>query len=182
MNNSMMNTRFNLAICELHNKYIHGFDFNSDSNIKGHYLCMYVFNNNLDIYENEDDEEEDDELYINYFNINEIINLCKNYYNNDVDIVWKNHEYIRNYNHIISRANYIKPEIIEIFYLSGGESIAILKTFWIKIIQRAWKKVFRIRINVISKRLQLNSIKYREYTGKWPKSCSYLPSIKSLLN
>ena len=37
----------------------------------------------------------------------------------------------------------IQPEIAECIILSGGEYVAILKTFWIKIIQRKWKKVFR---------------------------------------
>jgi hypothetical protein len=37
----------------------------------------------------------------------------------------------------------LQPEIAECIILSGGETIAVLKTFWIKIIQRKWKKVFR---------------------------------------
>ena len=37
----------------------------------------------------------------------------------------------------------LQPEIAECIILSGDETIAILKTFWIKIIQRKWKKVFR---------------------------------------
>ena len=37
----------------------------------------------------------------------------------------------------------LQPEIAECIILSGEETIAILKTFWIKIIQRKWKKVFK---------------------------------------
>jgi hypothetical protein len=37
----------------------------------------------------------------------------------------------------------IQPEIAECIILSGGEFVAILKTFWIRIIQRKWKKVFK---------------------------------------
>ena len=37
----------------------------------------------------------------------------------------------------------LQPEIAECIILSGEETVAILKTFWIKIIQRKWKKVFR---------------------------------------
>jgi len=35
------------------------------------------------------------------------------------------------------------PEIAECIILSGGETISILKTFWIKLIQRKWKKIFK---------------------------------------
>jgi hypothetical protein len=37
----------------------------------------------------------------------------------------------------------LHPEIAECIILTGGETVAILKTFWIRIIQRKWKKVFR---------------------------------------
>ena len=37
----------------------------------------------------------------------------------------------------------LQPEIAECIILSGDETIAILKTFWIKIIQRKLKKVFK---------------------------------------
>jgi hypothetical protein len=37
----------------------------------------------------------------------------------------------------------LQPEIAECIILSGEETVAILKTFWIKIIQRKWKKVFK---------------------------------------
>jgi len=176
----MPSDRFNFAIYELHNNFIHGYDINSDHNIKGHYLCMYLFK----IYNSEDEEDENngDSSIIEYSNIADIINLCKNYYDNQLNINWRVHEFIRNYDAIISHANYIKPEIVEVFYLSGGESVAILKTFWIKIIQRAWKRVYLKRCIVISKRKEIKSLHYREYNGKWPNSCFYLPSIKSLLN
>ena len=51
------------------------------------------------------------------------------------------HPYIRNYNHI--NKNILSIQIAKNIILKGGESVAILKTFWIKIIQRTWKKVFR---------------------------------------
>jgi hypothetical protein len=38
----------------------------------------------------------------------------------------------------------LQPEIAECIILNGEETIAILKTFWIKIIQRKWKKVFKL--------------------------------------
>ena len=49
--------------------------------------------------------------------------------------------YIRNYNDI--NKNILNIQIAEKIILKGGECVAILKTFWIRIIQRTWKRVFR---------------------------------------
>ena len=58
------------------------------------------------------------------------------------------HPFIRNYKNIISNTNYIKPEIAEIFYLSGDECISILKTFWIRIFVRNCKnKMLRLSLS-----------------------------------
>jgi hypothetical protein len=46
---------------------------------------------------------------------------------------------IRNFAKIICNKNYIKPEIAECIILPTGETIAILKTFWIRIIQKVYK-------------------------------------------
>ena len=56
------------------------------------------------------------------------------------------HNLIRNYLHIV---NNIKPEIALILYLSGGECVAILKTCWLRIVQRAWKRVFQERRRMV---------------------------------
>ena len=77
--------------------------------------------------------------------------------------------------------NYIAPHIGEINYLPSGECVVIIKTFWIRLIQRAWKRVFHIRKNVILNRKRLLSQYFREIHGKWPFDCNYLPSIYGLL-
>ena len=51
----------------------------------------------------------------------------------------------------------------------------ILKTFWIKIIQRRWKKVFRERERILRGRKTLASIKYRELNGCFPEGYRVMP-------
>jgi hypothetical protein len=48
---------------------------------------------------------------------------------------------IKNHYHIINDLNCFKPEIAECILLPTGEVVAILKTFWIRIIQKRWKNV-----------------------------------------
>jgi hypothetical protein len=71
-------------------------------------------------------------------------------------------------------------EIAECVYLPSGHCIGILKTFWVRIIQRAWKKVFMQRKMCIQRRAHPSAIRYREIYGKWPHDCSVLPGLVGL--
>jgi hypothetical protein len=158
--------QFNLVICEIHNKDIHGFhETYSDPDVKGHYLCRHRINA-TEFFELGDDDDD--------------IAWHKQFYYNNVNNLY--HDFIQNYKDIILLPNYLKPEIAMVIELRGGERVAILKTFWLRIIQRAWKKVFNQRMIILNKRQLFNSIKYRELNGKWPTDCDYLPGLHGLLN
>jgi hypothetical protein len=73
-------------------------------------------------------------------------------------------------------------EMAECIYLPSGHCIGILKTFWLKLIQRTWKKICKERKMCLIKRCNMNSIYYREINGKWPSNCSRYPGIKGMLN
>ena len=153
-NNNGDGNKFSLGLCELYNKKIHGYIPGvSDPNINGHYLVVYGSNSSS----NDSDDNEDD------VDINDMVDLYRREYtklilepqhqyqgvnnNNTVSIQVHGYEHdlIRNYYNIVSNINnYIKPEIFQKIYLSGTECCAVLKTVWIRIIQRAWKRVFRL--------------------------------------
>lgn len=59
----------------------------------------------------------------------------------------------------------LKLELAECVYLPSGHCCAILKTFWIRIIQRKWKKVYRQRRQAI---LHWNKIRDREVFARGP--------------
>jgi hypothetical protein len=161
---------FNLVICEIHNKDLHGYNEESDPNIKGHYLCAYRMNDSLFDKIDEDDDENP--------HIYEMVQFYRTCYHVNPYV---NHDFIRNYKNIISNINYIKPEIAQVVELSGGELVAILKTFWLKIIQRAWKKVFQKRMEILAVRKSLYAIRYKEVNGKYPSNCRDFPSLTGLL-
>ena len=87
------------------------------------------------------------------------------------------HENIRNYKNIISKNDYIQPQIAQVIYLSSGECVAIIKTVWLKVIQRSWKRLCQQRKEILNKRLQNKSIIYKEMNGEWPQECINYPSI-----
>lgn len=184
-----------LMLCELHHPGIHGKTDGNSSDIETHYLVYGRFDpitgisiSQLEEYEeyNTDNEyESDDDIDENRFiRINDEIEFLKETYTNPANFdprYFGYHPTIRNYHNIISKSDYIKPEIGEYIILPTQEAIAILKTFWIRIIQKKWKKVFQERKNIISKRCHLSNLKIREIRGRWPETCANLPGLKGML-
>jgi len=82
-----------------------------------------------------------------------------------------------------------KNPVIEIgyLYLKSEENTypvtcCILKTFWIRIIQRTWRRVMNERNQILKERKKINSLLYRELHGKFPNGCAFLPTIQGMLS
>jgi hypothetical protein len=150
-------TRFNIALCELYNTNIHGPE---TSEVLTHHLVISRYK----------------ELNIEYIsNIAEYINNKYVYFRN------KHHDIFPNYRVMLLSDEYVKPQIVECINLDSGHCVAIIKTFWIKIIQRTWKTIFKKRKETIQKRKNILSLRNREMTGYWPTNCCYMPGIKGML-
>jgi|694.fasta_scaffold17959_8 hypothetical protein len=151
-------TKYTIVLCDLYNEKVHGIANNEI--IKYNYLTINRYKTiNSVIY--------DDAKYFN------------NVYNSRRN---KNHNIFKNYKNIISNKNYIKPEIAECIYLlDEGQCISILKTFWIRLIQKTWKNIYKQRILINKKRYSQRSLKYREIYGKWPEDCIEYPKLRGML-
>ena len=145
-----------ISICEIFNPRIHGKDENSSIGIENHFIVKETF--------------ELDEFYNNSYQ--DTINALRNNYNKIANI---DHPTIRNYNKIIKTNNFIKLDIIYIDELSGNESVGYIKTFWIKLIQRRWKKIYKQRQDILKGRMSPRSIREKQITGKWPKGLRLWP-------
>ena len=170
---NLSNNRINkniLLIPEIYNKYYHGRTFDSDPNIDGQFLVLQSF------YINPNNNMFDFFKYVN--------NLCKfykKYYKKNFCSLSFPHTLLRNYNNIIKHPNYLNLEIGKIYYLKGGECVCVIKTFWLKIVQRAWKKIYKIRKYIRQLRCRPDSILYRQFTGRWLQNCNFMPSIRGML-
>lgn len=97
----------------------------------------------------------------------------------DHDELYETEEYLQFY-----RANCHTPvrlELINYFCLPGEEMVGICKTFWLKIIQRKWKKIYAERKRVYSERMKTSELMYRERNGKWSSKVNYMPSLKGMM-
>ena len=197
ISNDIKNKNY-LMLCEIHHPERHGKTHDSAPNIETHYLVFDRFEpfsgisfcelDEYQEYDTDDEYESDDDDIIDSRGLSNINNelrfLRDNYSNtilNNIDS-FVNHPTIRNYANIISNPNYIKPEIGEYIILPTQEAIAILKTFWLRIIQRKWKKVFKHRNEIIKLRCNPSNLRYREIHGKWPSNCDNFPTLNGMLS
>ena len=152
-------TRFTIVICELYNKKIHGLpDIQSD--VASHYLVLNRFKR----------------LRIPF--IQDIVSYMNAHY---LCLPDKSHDIFRNYKYMIYH-EYIKPQIAECVYLQDQSCVAILKTFWIKWIQRKWKNICKERKQCMEKRCTLHAMRYKELHGTWPDYCMHYPLLKGMLS
>lgn len=176
-NNNALSQNY-LLIPEIFNKYIHGKTNLSDPTIDGQFLVLQILD-----YKNSNNNNNNrncERLQQLFRYTNGLCNFYKKYYNKNFNGL--NHNIIRNYSNIVLNNKYLNLEIGRIYYLKGHECVCVLKTFWIKIIQRAWKKIFKIRKQIEKLRYHPRSILYWHLTGRWPENCNHMPSLYGILN
>ena len=61
-------------------------------------------------------------------------------------------------------------------------SVAIIKTFWLRLVQRNWKRVYSEKKRIIRLRYNPISLFYRALHGKWPSNSLHEPSLIGMLN
>lgn len=79
-------------------------------------------------------------------------------------------------------SNTLQLEISECIYLPSDHCISIIKTIWLKLIQRNWKRIMNERKLCIYRRGNPNALKYKEIHGNWPQNCAIYPGIKGMLS
>lgn len=73
----------------------------------------------------------------------------------------------------------IKINIIDVFPFKMY--VAINKTFWLKLIQRKWKSIMKIRKNIIFQRSRISNQMYFQMHGKYPINMRVLPALHGMM-
>lgn len=152
---SINKNKYTIVLSTMYTPNIHGFTEQSDPCIREHYLV-------LDSY---------------YYNTPYIANIKQLFKNIKKQYIYYNAIYSE-----LTQRNYIKPEIAECIILKGGEKVAILKTFWIRLIQRTWKNICAQKKVIMQKRLSLKNILYWQQRGVWPENCRRFPKLCGMLS
>lgn len=142
--------KYQLTLCELFHPKIYGIDEFSDTQILTHFIVIHSYSfpeyrflqltdsdSDSDIDDSSDDECEEENEVESFINM---IHKDIRYIHGRTRYIPKEHPIIRNYLNIRKKGLHI--DISENIILQTGEKISIIKTIWIRIIQRRWKKVY----------------------------------------
>jgi len=88
-------------------------------------------------------------------------------------------DYLAKYSIILIKK--AKVHIMKLCILSDETYSVIIKTFWLSIVQRHWKKVFQMRKKIISMRKQPMNLQFKEIHGKYRSGLNYIPSLYGML-
>lgn len=58
----------------------------------------------------------------------------------------------------------------------------IIKTYWLRLIQRHWKKIYKQRLSIIKQRIKPDNQLYNSIHGTYPLHISKLPSLHGMLS
>jgi hypothetical protein len=149
-----LTSKFNLGISEIFSPVIHGLNINSDREMASRFLVFTTISNE-EFYNNEHEE---------------LIDIVTQQYDRLFDITPNTvlHPFIQTYRNIAK--NFIRLDIIKMDVLETEETICTIHTFWIKIIQRKWKKIFNERKKILNYRKNIGNLMSRELMGRYKKN------------
>lgn len=162
--------KFCIVLHELFHPTHHGFDDDSDPNVIGHFLVHSSYQAFRLI---------EDGVILPDVTMDDIEEHYYQYLRSREPVL--QHPVVRNYRSIIMNEKFMRPEIAQCITLSGGECVAILKTIWLRLIQRTWKKIYKERQRILLLRCRPESLKYIQIYGKWSQECCFMPSLKGMM-
>lgn len=88
-------------------------------------------------------------------------------------------DYLAKYS-IISIQN-AKVHIMKLCILPDETYSVILKTHWLRLVQRTWKKVYNDRKRVLKGRRKIQNLFYKEVHGRYPNGLNFVPTIYGMM-
>ena len=68
-------------------------------------------------------------------------------------------------------------DILQLHITPQGQYTVLIKTFWLRLVQRRWRQIYRERQDILRKRRSILALRYREVRGKYPQGMNALPNI-----
>jgi hypothetical protein len=73
-------------------------------------------------------------------------------------------------------------DILQLQITDQGEYAVVIKTHWLRIVQRRWRKVFRQRNAIFAKRASVQNQEYFRTHGRYLPGTNVLPTIHGMLH
>lgn len=87
--------------------------------------------------------------------------------------------YLHEYSIFVTKPNI---DIMKLFILDDFTYTVVIKTFWLRIIQRHWKKIYSQRKYCLKRRKQIKTLMHFERNGRYPSDCDFMPSLYGMLS
>ena len=167
-----------LAITELYWPKIHG-ELNDDEKyIHYHYLITEMFSIRLM-----------KRCFYNSDSTNKVIDYYKEQYKKYINLqngIWPinsthPNKYLSNFECIVADDNYMQFHIIQPKRTDTGHAVCVIKTHYIRWIQRAWRRLCSQRKKVMNQRSNMGNIIYYRTHGMWPDHCNTLPEMHGMI-
>ena len=164
------------SIEELHNNSEYDIENDSDENS----IYDEIFDNDSEFL---DSEKEDGNYYLGNISIEDDNHMILSnsvsvptFYDHPAETI---QGYLYNYG-VLERATH-NVDIIQLTITPDDMYTCVLKTHWLRLVQRHWRKVYANKIQTIRQRMNLKSIRYFETYGKYPDHCMILPKMTGML-
>ena len=155
----MVNSKFKLAIINLWNEHIHGFIPDNELPNEEQLSKYFINDSSISIEEFFDKE--------NYRYIGRYIKMMKDQITYKIDLNEFGDYYNSIFNNLIEK-KIIGLQIIEPITIDSYE-LAMIKTHWIRLIQRRWREIRKKRLQA---KKNLFNLRHREIYGKYPDNCN----------
>lgn len=155
----MVNSKFKLAIINLWNGHIHGFIPDNELPNEEQLSKYFINDSSISIEEFFDKE--------NYRYIGRYIKMMKDQITYKIDLNEFGDYYNSIFNNLIEK-KIIGLQIIQPITIDSYE-LAMIKTHWIRLIQRRWREIRKKRLQA---KKNLFNLRHREIYGKYPDCCN----------
>lgn len=88
------------------------------------------------------------------------------------------HYYLQDYSIFKTNSNI---DIMKLIILDDSTYTVLIKTYWLRLIQRHWKKIYKIRKDMLSNRMTIPSIRFNYAHGHYNEH-HRLPGLTGMLN
>jgi hypothetical protein len=73
-------------------------------------------------------------------------------------------------------------QIMQVHRLTDETCTVVIKTHWLRIVQRHWKRTYAMRMNIIRMQMSAQIQYYRQIHGGYPPSIAYMPTLRGMLS
>lgn len=89
-------------------------------------------------------------------------------------------QYLQHYSSLMLRTP--KLEIMQLHITDDEIYSIVIKTHWLRLVQRNWKRVFRERTEIIRRRMKIESLRIYELTSKFPYGLRTMPGLNGMMS